>query len=330
MRPINEIIVHCAATPEGKNFTVADIDRWHKQRGWSGIGYHAVVYLDGSVHAGRPETKIGAHVAGHNSGTLGICYIGGVDANDTKKARDTRTAKQKQGLEEQIVKWLEKYPSINRITGHNQYAAKACPCFDAEAEYAHLLEGRESPAPQPGLVRAGMKGWRVKALQERLNALGYPVNVDSHFGQKTKHALLAFQSDNEITVDGIAGSETWAALETAVSVDRGTRGVETAKDLKERSRTVRKSNAIQNLTAWGGGATAVAAGAEESGVLEQGEQVLETGQRAWSLWEGVKDLLQPLADHWYIALGLLIVFVIWQAGGIKKARVEDHQSGKTV
>ena len=67
MRKITEIIVHCSATPEDQNFTVEDIDRWHKQKGWQGIGYHYVIYLDGSVHKGRNEEVIGAHCLGHNA-----------------------------------------------------------------------------------------------------------------------------------------------------------------------------------------------------------------------------------------------------------------------
>ena len=74
MRHINEIIIHCSATPEGRDYTVADIDRWHKARGWRGIGYHYVIYRDGSVHAGRPVEQIGAHCTGHNANSIGICY----------------------------------------------------------------------------------------------------------------------------------------------------------------------------------------------------------------------------------------------------------------
>ena len=65
MRTINEIIIHCSATPEGRNVTTADIEAWHKQRGFSEIGYHYVIYLDGSVHIGRNESKVGAHCLGH-------------------------------------------------------------------------------------------------------------------------------------------------------------------------------------------------------------------------------------------------------------------------
>ena len=77
MRKITEIIIHCSATTEGMDFTVEDIDRWHRQRGFSGVGYHFVIYLNGSIHAGRPKNKIGAHCKGHNTISIGICYIGG-------------------------------------------------------------------------------------------------------------------------------------------------------------------------------------------------------------------------------------------------------------
>lgn len=64
MRKITEIIVHCSATAEGKDYTVADIDKWHRARGFKKIGYHYVVYRDGSVHVGRSENEIGAHCQG--------------------------------------------------------------------------------------------------------------------------------------------------------------------------------------------------------------------------------------------------------------------------
>ena len=93
MRKITEIILHCTATAAGRHFTVADIDRWHRQRGFKGIGYHYVVYLDGSVHAGRREEEAGAHCLGHNARSIGVCYVGGLDA--AGKPSDTRTQAQK-------------------------------------------------------------------------------------------------------------------------------------------------------------------------------------------------------------------------------------------
>lgn len=127
-RPINELIWHCAATPEGKDYTVKDIDTWHKARGWSGIGYHYVVYRDGTIKAGRDIEKIGSHVAGRNENTIGACYIGGLSRNG-KSAKDTRTAAQRASMLWLTKKLAETY-GLARISGHNQYASKACPSFD--------------------------------------------------------------------------------------------------------------------------------------------------------------------------------------------------------
>ena len=136
MRKITEIIVHCSATPEGQNFTAEDIDRWHKQKGWQGIGYHYVIELDGSVHKGRNEEVIGAHCLGHNAYSIGICYIGGLD-KWTKAPKDTRTDAQKQALIDLLKSLKEKYPNAT-IHGHREFAAKACPSFDAKYEYRDL------------------------------------------------------------------------------------------------------------------------------------------------------------------------------------------------
>lgn len=135
MRKITEIIVHCSATPEGQNFTVEDIDRWHKQKGWQGIGYHYVIYLDGSVHKGRNEEVIGAHCLGHNAYSIGVCYIGGIDKNN--KPKDTRTDAQKQALINLLKSLKEKYPNAI-IYGHRDFSKKDCPCFDAKNEYKNI------------------------------------------------------------------------------------------------------------------------------------------------------------------------------------------------
>lgn len=136
MRQINEIIVHCSATKPSQKVTVADITRWHQQRGWRTIGYHYVIYQDGSVHPGRKEAEVGAHVSGRNAKSLGVCYIGGLD-DKTGKPKDTRTEAQKQSLLELLIALKHKYPTAT-IHGHNEFAAKACPCFDAKTEYKGL------------------------------------------------------------------------------------------------------------------------------------------------------------------------------------------------
>lgn len=135
-RYINEIIVHCSATAEGKDFTVADIKKWHLARGFSDIGYHYVIYRDGSINKGRDESKIGAHCTGHNSHSIGVCYIGGC-ASDGKTPKDTRTAAQKVALVKLLKELRVKYPNA-KIYPHYKFANKACPSFNAEEEYKSL------------------------------------------------------------------------------------------------------------------------------------------------------------------------------------------------
>ncbi|MBQ8969149.1 MAG: N-acetylmuramoyl-L-alanine amidase [Bacteroidaceae bacterium] len=132
-RVINEIIVHCSATAEGKDFTVADITRWHKQRGFTTIGYHYVIYRDGSVHTGRDINVSGAHCTGHNSHSIGICYIGGCKS-DGLSPKDTRTEAQKAALLNLLRQLRTLYPTA-KIRGHRDFANKACPSFDATTEY---------------------------------------------------------------------------------------------------------------------------------------------------------------------------------------------------
>lgn len=137
MRKITEIIVHCSDTIEGKNFTVEDIRRWHVEgNGWKDIGYHYVVYLDGSIHKGRDESVIGAHCKGHNSHSIGVCYIGGKEAG-TYKAKDTRTPAQKEALIKLLMHLVCKYPNA-KIYGHCDFENRKCPCFDAKKEYLTL------------------------------------------------------------------------------------------------------------------------------------------------------------------------------------------------
>ena len=136
MRAINKIIVHCSATPEGRVVTVEDIDKWHKQRGFNKIGYHYVIYLDGTIHFGRKEEEIGAHCLGYNTNSIGVCYIGGL-AKDGKTPKDTRTGAQKEALLTILKKLKARYPKAS-IHGHREFATKDCPCFDAKTEYKNL------------------------------------------------------------------------------------------------------------------------------------------------------------------------------------------------
>ena len=136
-RRIDYLVLHCSATKQGYEFDKKDIDRWHKNRGWSGIGYHYVVKLDGTVELGRDVHKIGAHVGGHNRYSIGICYIGGLDQN--MKPKDTRTPSQKRAIKA-LLRELRKFYPKTKIQGHRDFpkVAKACPCFDAKKEYSKV------------------------------------------------------------------------------------------------------------------------------------------------------------------------------------------------
>lgn len=136
MRDIDKIIIHCSATPEGRYTTVEEIKQWHIQRGWKDIGYHYVIYLDGTIYKGRPIEEIGAHCSGYNKNSIGICYIGGV-AKDGKTPKDTRTEGQKRALIELLKRLKKDYPKAT-LHGHNEFANKACPSFNVKEEYKNL------------------------------------------------------------------------------------------------------------------------------------------------------------------------------------------------
>lgn len=132
MRKIDKIIVHCTATPEGRDVTVEEITRWHRARGFRTIGYHYLIRLDGTICPGRPENEIGAHCKGENARSVGICYAGGL-ASDGKTPKDTRTAAQRASLRRLVADLRERYPGAT-VHGHREFAAKACPCFDVATE----------------------------------------------------------------------------------------------------------------------------------------------------------------------------------------------------
>ena len=140
------IVIHCSATREDQDFSIKDIDRAHKQRGFSEIGYHLYITKDGRTHIGRTLNKQGAHSFGHNKHSWGICYEGGLDING--KPKDTRTEQQKQAILRAVL-FLKGLSDNAKVLGHrdlskdlngdgiiqpNEYI-KMCPCFNAIKEY---------------------------------------------------------------------------------------------------------------------------------------------------------------------------------------------------
>jgi N-acetylmuramoyl-L-alanine amidase len=135
MRQINKIIIHCSATPEGRKTSAEEIKSWHLERGFSDIGYHYIVHLDGSISYGRNIDKIGAHSRGQNKMSIGVCYIGGLD--ECLDPKDTRTPQQKESLLI-LLKTLKKLHSKAVIYGHRDFSEKACPSFNAFDEYKFI------------------------------------------------------------------------------------------------------------------------------------------------------------------------------------------------
>tara|TARA_R100000773_G_C4204635_1_gene105930 strand:- start:485 stop:898 length:414 start_codon:yes stop_codon:yes gene_type:complete len=136
MRELNRIILHCSATKEGKDYSVETIRDWHvKGRGWSDIGYHWVIRLDGSIEVGRPLEKSGAHTKGHNKDSVGVCYIGGCDADG--KPKDTMNEEQEKAWRMIVLSLRTLYGDLT-IHGHNEFANKACPSFIVKEKFADM------------------------------------------------------------------------------------------------------------------------------------------------------------------------------------------------
>ena len=130
-RTIDKIIVHCAYTTASMDIGAKDIDRWHREKGWMGIGYHAVIRLDGTVEQGRDLERAGAHVKGQNANSIGICMAGGM--NDTKDGPALNfTDAQYEALRELIDLYRRKYPEAT-LHGHYEFDPnKTCPNFKVQ------------------------------------------------------------------------------------------------------------------------------------------------------------------------------------------------------
>lgn len=157
MRQVNEIVIHCTDTQpnwwssKSTKEKVAEVRRWHTSapRNWSDIGYHYLIDRDGTIIEGRPLDRVGAHVKGHNTGTIGISLFGGHGSSAGDSFEDHFTEEQDRALRGLIGQLRQQFPEITKVTGHNQYAAKACPGFPVPAWIA-----KEGAVPVAPLVRS--------------------------------------------------------------------------------------------------------------------------------------------------------------------------------
>lgn len=214
MLPIRYLTIHCAATPEGRNVPAATVEAWDIAK-FGQKSYHWIVLLDGTKHRSLADDVRGAHVAKANTGNIGICYVGGMDAN-MANPKDTRTPAQLQSLRELVNEYRAQYPHIV-IRGHRDWPGvnKACPSFDVAHWLASFGAGPPvTPAPVSGSLKRGDHGPEVVKLQQALATHGNSIHltVDGDFGPATESAVKAFQSAHGLTADGIIGPKTRSAL----------------------------------------------------------------------------------------------------------------------
>ena len=135
MRNITKIIIHCSDTKASMDIGADEIRKWHTDpkskggRGWSDIGYHYVIRKDGLIELGRELETVGAHCYGHNTHSIGICYVGGYGGIDD------RTDAQKTALEVLVMEMKDIFPKAT-VHGHNEFSDKSCPNFDVSKEFS--------------------------------------------------------------------------------------------------------------------------------------------------------------------------------------------------
>lgn len=217
---IKRIICHNA---DASTCTIQDIDRWHKNNGWAGCGYHFFVRKDGSIYRGRPEDKLGAHTSNYNTGSLGICFEGKYNNEEMPEA-------QLKAGQELIKYLLNKYNlSKANVYKHKDFNNTDCPGnkfpWDKIIDFncINTIISNNVGSKKEGYSEyANYVGTRCKELQSLLISLGYNCGgygADGIFGKGTYESLIQFQKDNGLKIDGLAGPNTFDNLYELVFVN---------------------------------------------------------------------------------------------------------------
>jgi N-acetylmuramoyl-L-alanine amidase len=145
MGKLKYLVIHCTATPEGREVTKEDIEQWHiKERGWSRVGYSDLIHLDGRlenlIEFDQDDTvdpwEVSNGARGFNSISRHVCYVGGAQSDKPKDLKyfplkDTRTKEQIETLETYVKFMILRHPTI-KVVGHNEISNKGCPSFDVQ------------------------------------------------------------------------------------------------------------------------------------------------------------------------------------------------------
>lgn len=210
--PIKYIVLHYSATYPDQDLDVEDIRKMHLARGFNDVGYHYIIKRDGTVQKGRADNVVGAHVAGHNTGSLGICCIGGIErATGPNVGVDNRTQAQKDATVLLVQDLLRKHPTA-QVVGHRDMpgAKTQCPGFNAQSWWASVDTGSAETVTikEMPVIRRGSTGEAVRQAQRLMG-----LKADGMFGPRTEAAAIAFQRRGQLLPDGIIGRATWAALQ---------------------------------------------------------------------------------------------------------------------
>lgn len=354
------IVLHVTATRPLTPAGVTEVTTMHKARGFSTIGYHYVIRLDGKVEKGRPENQVGAHVQGYNSVSLGIALEGGL-SQTTGKPADTRTPAQVEALIDLIHDLLTRYPKA-RICGHRDLSPdrdgdgviepheylKECPCFDAIPW-----------AKQNGLPAADIKGtWQISELpggtlvagntvqngpdkpavenQKLLRRAGYEFGpLDGIVGKKTIAALGRFQKAAGLPLTNKFDKATLSRLravanapvKAALEADTSLKAIPPAVPATAKVLAAKGSATIQTANL---GQIAAATGAL-AGVLTTAGETIKVIEQVQSTAKDAQDVMLKLAAVWPSASLMLIAglaYFLFQR--VKKIRVEEHNNGTNI